>query len=679
MPEPPPRQRVNPVVSGGRVSHYRVELPHAGIVPTERNRFEATEYAERRTGLRGAYLELRDTLVGTTLSSHRLEGERLSKVKALAVFSSDALSSVAYATQEILFVLVLAGAGAMNWSLPIAIGIASLLAIVVISYRQTVRAYSNGGGSYIVAHENLGVLPGLVAASALLIDYVLTVAVSVAAGMDALASLHEGFRPWAVPLAVGIVVLVTLINLRGVTESATIFAIPTYAFIVTLSTAIVVVLVKVLLDGNNPFAAGEPREPLEGAEALTIFLVLRAFANGCTAMSGIEAVSNGVQAFKQPAARNAGQTLAAMAMLLAFMFVGLTVLARHFGFVPHENSTIPSQLGAEAFGDGTFLFGFLQLMTAGILLLAANTAFAGFPRLAAILARDGYVPRIFHARGNRLVFSYGIVTLAGVACLLLVVFNATTTRLIPLYALGVFLGFTLSQAGMVRHWLRTREAGWRRSAVINGVGTAATFIVLLVILEAKFFEGAYLVVLLIPVLTAITWLIGSFYRSLARNLRVPAEAQLDLRPHGPSPDPVIIPVEEVNLATVMALAAACERSRDVTAVHVLVDPDEPSTVEARWHQQFPSVPLVVIDSPYRTVAEPIAVFVDDRLRRTPGVTVIVPTIEVRRWYQRPLVNQTLKRLVNIIGRNRHVTLVMAPYFPGGTGRRSRDGRLPPAK
>ncbi len=654
----------------GRVTRYRVGLPHAGIVETERGRFEATEYAERRNGWRGRYLLVRDRVLGTTLANARLETERLTKIKALAVFSSDALSSVAYATQEILFVLILAGSGAIKYSLPIAIAITCLFAIVVSSYRQTVRAYPSGGGAYIVANDNLGVSPALIAAAALLVDYVLTVAVSVAAGIDALASLNEGFRPYALPLSVGIVAGIAVINLRGVKESGTIFAIPTYAFVALLVTAIVTAFAKILLGGANPLVAGAPRESLTPQQSLGAILILKAFANGCVALTGTEAISNGVQAFKKPSSKNASQTLLAMGLILGSTFMGVTILARHYGFVPHENNTIPSQLGVEAFGSGSFLYVALQIMTAGILVLAANTSFADFPRLSAILARDGYMPRIFHARGNRLVFNYGVLVLAGLAILLLVIFDAETTRLIPLYALGVFLSFTLSQSGMVRHWWRTREEGWRRAAIVNGVGAVATAIVFCVILQAKLLAGAWVVVILIPVLASIAWLIGRFYRSLRRALLVAPEVVMDIEPRGESRVPVIVPVEDIDLAVVMTLGAACERSRDVTAVHVMVDPDERSTVEERWRGQFPNVPLVVIDSPYRSVAEPIAAYVDDRLRAAPHeVVVMVPVLDVRHWYQRPLVNQSLKRLDGLLAGRRQVSVVRHPFAPGGRGRR----------
>ncbi|HEX6030904.1 MAG TPA: APC family permease [Tepidiformaceae bacterium] len=657
------------------MTRYRVELPRAGIAELEPGRFEATEHAEIRSGLQGTYLRVRDVVLGSTLANWRMESEKLGKLKALAVFSSDALSSTAYATQEILFVLVLAGAGAIDLSLPIALAIASLLAIVVISYRQTVRAYPNGGGAYIVAHENLGIAAGLIAASALLIDYVLTVSVSVAAAMDALASLNSGFRPFAVELAVLAVALIALMNLRGMRESGTVFAIPTYAFVVTLGLAIAVGLGKVLAGGENPLAAGAPREELQATQSLGLLLVLRAFANGCAALTGVEAISNGVQAFKRPAEKNAAQTLALMGVILGTLFLGVTVLARHHGFVPADNNTIPAQLGAESFGEGSFLFVFLQVMTAGILILAANTAFADFPRLSAILARDGYMPRVFHTRGNRLVFSYGIITLAALATMLLVLFDARTTRLIPLYALGVFLSFTLSQFGMVVHWRQTRQPGWQRALLINGTGGVVTGIVLLVILQAKFMEGAWVVVLLIPTLAVAMMMLARFYSRLKRQLNVSREAVIELRPAGESKVPVVVPVEEINLATVMALSRACEQSDDVTAVHVSVDPEEPSTLEERWPIQFPAIPLVVIDSPYRTVADPVAAYVLDRVRHAPHeVAVIVPVVEPSHWYERLLVNQSLTRLQGLLSRNRRVTVDRFVFTVGSLPRSRREAQ-----
>jgi amino acid transporter len=648
----------------GRVSRYRVELPHAGIVETEQNRFEATEYAERRSGLRGRFLDARDKLVGTSMSNARLSEERLSKKVALAIFSSDALSSTAYATQEIILVLVLAGTGAITFSLPIAAAIATLLGLVVISYRQIIRAYPSGGGAYIVAHENLGVVAGLTAASSLMIDYVLTVAVSIAACVEAIVSASAGVESFAVPVAVGLVLLVSYGNLRGLRESGTFFAIPTYGFVFLLAGTIIVGVIKVVTgDAPNIFKVGPPTHDVKVETSVTLFLILRAFSAGCTALTGVEAISNGVSAFKKPEPRNAATTMMAMALILGALFLGTTLLARHFGIIytAGDNQTVMAQIGEHVFGRNVIYYA-LQTFTALILFLAANTSYNGFPLLAAILARDGYMPRIFHSRGNRLVFTYGIAALTGFAILLLIVFQAKTTRLIPLYALGVFLSFTLAQSGMVKRWVTKREAGWKRSAVINTVGAIATAIVFVIILVTKFAEGGWMVALLLPIITVILFRIGGFYRSLKRSLFVSPDARLDLTPSGPSRVPIIVPVEEINLAAVMTVSAACDRSRNVTAVHVTVDPDEPSSVEQRWEQQFPNVRLVIIDSPFRTVSDPLAAYVDDRLREAPHeVTVMVPVIEVDRWWHRPLVNQSLNRLGHLMRNRRQVQVVAYPF------------------
>lgn len=642
----------------------------------EGNRFEATTYAEQRTGWRGRFLRGRDIVLGTSMSNARLLEERLSKKVALAIFSSDALSSTAYATQEILLILVLAGAGAIEYSLPIAVIITALLAIVVVSYRQIIRAYPKGGGAYTVAHENLGVVPGLVAASALLVDYVLTVSVSIAACVEAIVAAFPGVETAAVPLAIGLVVLIAVGNLRGIRESGTAFAIPTYGFVIVLGGTIAVGLVKVFLsDSPNILAVGEPSKSPEPQHALTLFLLLRAFSQGCTALTGVEAISNGVGSFKAPEPKNAGTTMAAMAVILGALFLGVTLLARHYGIVYEhgDTDTVTSQIGEHIYGRN-FFFYLLQFMTAGILFLAANTAYNGFPLLAAILARDGYLPRIFHQRGNRLVFSWGILALTGFSVLLLIGFSASTTRLIPLYALGVFLGFTLAQVSMLRRWKATREPGWQRSMSINAFGAAATFVVFVIILVTKFTAGGWMVVAALPVIAFWLYRIGGYYRSLSRSLNVPEGAVLNLTPRGRSATPILVPVEEVNLATVMTLGAACERSHAVRAVHVVFDPEERSRVEERWGRQFPEIPLVVIDSPYRTVADPIALYAIDVVHEPPHeVTVMYPVLEVRHCWQRPLVNQSLKRLSTLLEGRRHVSVVTYPFNPGRPPRRARLG------
>lgn len=614
--------------------------------------FEATEIAERPHGLAAGLVRVRHAILGATISSTRAAEERLTKAKALAVFSSDALSSVAYATQEIIIILLLAGTVALHYSLWIGTAIVALLALVIASYRQTVRAYPGGGGAYIVAHENLGLAPGLIAAASLLVDYVLTVAVSLSAGMDALASTWEGARPFAAPMAVGFVVLIALVNLRGVRESGTAFAIPTYGFVVLTAVTLAVAIGKLAADGDLSFSAGEPQEEVRAVQGVSLFLILRAFSSGCAALTGVEAISNGVQAFQPPESRNASRTLLAMGLMLGSLFFGITFVAWHTGIVPDHNSTVISIIGEQAWGRGP-IFVMVNLFTAAILILAANTAFADFPRLSAVLARDGYLPRFLAQRGDRLVFTIGVMALTLFAALLLVAFNATTTRLIPLYALGVFLSFTLSQAGMVIHWRRERMPFLRPALLINAVGAIVTGIVFVVVLITKFTGGAWAVVLLVPLIALGTWRIGRFYQRLGRALRVPPEAHFDLRPD-PSAEvrPAIVPVGEVNMAAVLALDFACHRSRTVTAVYVHFDPDRPSITREQWSRQFPHIPLVVIESPYRAVYGPLMWYLSDRLRQSrDGITVVVPNLVSRHRYHRPLLNQSLARIQKLVHGN----------------------------
>ncbi len=646
---------------------------------TAAGHYEATAYAERRRGVRGSVLELKDRAIGRALRNEQLEEQRLSKKVALAVFSSDALSSTAYGPQEILLVLALAGSGALGWSLPIALAITGLLAIVVLSYSQTIRAYPHGGGAYTVAMENLGRFAGLTAGAALLIDYTLTVAVSISASVEAIVAAEPALLGAAVPLAAAMIATIATANLRGVRESGTLFAIPTYGFVVVLGATIATGVVRVLVgDAPNLLAVGAPERELPPPEhALSLFLLLRAFAAGCAALTGVEAIANGVQAFRPPEARNAVRTMVVMAVLLAGLVLGTTLLARHFGvvYLEGDHATVLSQIGERVFGRGVMFYA-LQGFTSGILFLAANTAFADYPRLAAVLSRDGYLPRVFRQRGNRLVFSYGVAALSAVAILLVVAFQARTTRLIPLYAFGVFLSFTLSQAGMVVHWWRLRGPGWRASALVNGFGACVTAVVTLIVVVTKFGEGGWMVLVAVPAVGSLLWFIGRYYVRLRRVLHVPAGATFDIRPHGEEPGPVLVPVQQIDLATLMALAAACERGHDVRAVHVVVDPDDPGDIEARWRSQFPGVPLVVIESPYRSVAAPFARYVEDVLHEPPyRVTVVLPEVARRHWYERLLVNQSTGAIARELGRNRRVQLERFVYHPGSPGRRghSRPG------
>ena len=462
---------------------------------------------------------LKRIVLGRALASNKLEHQLLPKFLALPVFSSDPLSSNAYATEEMMLVLVAAGAGALSLMLPIGLAIAALLAIVVTSYRQTVRAYPRGGGSYIVSKENLGTLPGLVAAAAILTDYVLTVAVSVTAGTVAVVSAAPDLGRWRVEIALGFVLLVTLANLRGVREAGTLFAIPTYGFVVMIGITLVVGAVRCL--GGCPVAESA-NLPLETQHGLTLFLILRAFSSGATALTGVEAIADGVQAFRRPQSKNAAATLSAMGAMSIAMFIGITLLARGFGVRVSEafhGRSVLAQIGHTAFHGG-IAFIVLQVFTAGILVLAANTAFQDFPRLSAILARDRFMPSQFRNRGDRLVFSNGIVVLAALACLLIWAFNADLNRLIQLYVVGVFTAFTLSQSGMVRRWLRLRGEGWRRSAVINGVGAATTGVVLVIVTITKFSHGAWIVILAMPIIVGFFLAVHHHYQRVGRALRV---------------------------------------------------------------------------------------------------------------------------------------------------------------
>ena len=459
---------------------------------------------------------IKRALVGRQKPSHHLEQTLLPKVLALPVFASDALSSNAYATEEILLVLITAaGAAASTLVLPIAIPIAVVLLLVVMSYRQTVRAYPMGGGSYIVSRENLGVFPGLVAAAALLTDYVLTVAVSVAAGVFALTSAAPELSDLRVPMSLGFVLFITLANLRGVRESGILFAIPTYAFLVSIYAMLLVGLGR-CLDACPQAVVEAP--VAQGAGALGVFTILRAFSSGSTALTGVEAIADGVQAFRRPRARNAGTTLLIMGILTTGMFLGISFLAVRSGALPSHERSVVSQIAEGTFGGG---FGFyaIQVTTAAILVLAANTAYQDFPRLSAILARDRFMPRQFENRGDRLVFSNGIIVLGLLAALLLVAFDADVSRLIQLYVVGVFTAFTLSQTGMARHWVRKREGNWRRSIVINGVGAVATGTVLVVIAASKFLHGAWIVIVAIPVLVLVLRGINRHYEAVSRGLR----------------------------------------------------------------------------------------------------------------------------------------------------------------
>jgi amino acid transporter len=582
-----------------------------------------------------ALVALKQVLIGRPIPSRLAHHERLSKVTGLAVLSSDALSSVAYATEEILRTLILAGVGATALVTPIGGVIAVLLVVVVISYRQTILAYPNGGGAYVVAKENLGVHYGLVAAAALLIDYTLTVSVSIAAGVAAITSALPELHSARVEICLGFVAILALGNLRGVRESGNIFSVPTYFFIVSLFALIAYGAFRYFSDGA-PVAAAEAATLPGATLPLTTFLILRAFANGCTAMTGVEAVSNGVPAFKPPEAKNASTTLMIMAALCVTMFLGITLLAHAYNIVPNETETVVSQLARTVLHGRGLPYYLVQAATVLILVLAANTAYADFPRLASLVARDRYLPRQFMNMGDRLAFSNGIVVLSLVAGLLIIVFHGETHALIPLYMVGVFVSFTLSQGGMVLKWRREREPGWVGHALLNGVGAVLTFVVLIVVAMTKFMEGAWIIVALIPVLVLHFLAVHRHYGKVA--------AQLSLQNYVPERrrhNTVLVPIGGVHRAVLEAMLYASVIGDEVRAVYVDVDPAVTETVRRDWERWGQGVPLVVLDSPYRSLMEPLLDYIErvDTERPDDFVTVVLPEFVPARWWQHLLHNQ----------------------------------------
>jgi amino acid transporter len=659
--------------------------------------------------------KLKRVLVGRALRNEQAQHERLSKKVGLAVFSSDALSSTAYATEEILLVLAVAvafgQAGAFEYVIPISIGIALLLAIVTISYRQTIHAYPTGGGAYIVAKENLGTVPGLTAGASLLIDYVLTVSVSIAAGVAAITSAAQGTSlAWIsdhkVAIGVAFIILICVANLRGVRESGSLFAAPTYVFLVSFLFMIGYGLVYYFLYGGTvPVVPNEEIKLAEGyvPQALTVLLLLGAFSNGCSALTGVEAISNGVQAFKQPESRNASRTLVTMAVLLGVMFLGTSTLAYLFEVHPHADETVISQFARHIFTGGMSWFYYVvQAATAAILVLAANTAFADFPRLSSLLARDRFLPRQFANRGDKLVFSNGIIILAIFSSILIVAFSGDTSRLIPLYAVGVFLSFTLSQSGMVMHWLKVRkhEAAddaihrsevesdralpdvllaveqrkaprfvsdevternqWRKSLPINLIGAIATAIVLGVFIVSKFTHGAWLVVVTIPILVLMFLAIHRHYVSVARQLSM---EELD-EPLKEINHTVIVPVSGIHRGVLNALQYARSISPDnVTAVYV--DSDEEATIKLkeRWEKLSLGVPLVILPSPYRELTRPLLRYINrvEQKQDNDVVTVVVPEFVPNKWWQHLLHNQSSLLLKGALLFKEGIIVTNVPY------------------
>jgi amino acid transporter len=647
----------------------RVDRPHSPYFRyTGPNQLVAKPSASvPRSQLGRTLLRAKAWLIGRPLASEEEIGERLSKRLALPIFSSDAISSSAYATEEILRVLVLAGAGALLVSIQVAIAISVLLAVVAISYRQVCNAFPAGGGAYAVARKELMPILGLVAAAALLIDYVMTVAVSTSSAMDQLISMLPGLEVVRVEVALLAIALITIANLRGLRESGNIFAVPTYLF-VTLALFIVANGLFHIATGTAAPLPHQPDVVPLGTETLGIVLILRAFASGSVALTGVEAIANGVPAFKPPESKNAGNTMLAMAVLLGTIFIGVTIIARAYDILPSVplsgGPTVIALVAQTAFGSGTALFYVFQVATALILFLAANTSFNAFPRLAAILAEDGYFPRQFSFRGDRLAYSWGIILLAGVAAALYVAFKGNTTGLIPLYSVGVFVCFTLSQGGMVLHWFRGRDQGWQWRLGVNAFGTALTLVVLVIVLVEKFEHGAWVVTLLIPTLVGGMLFINRQYSASAR--------QLAISPDFVVPKPVreqraIVPVPAINRAVVQAVNVARSITDDVSAVYISQDPEASARMRQRWERQVPDIPLVIVESPYRALAGPLMAYLDvlDRAwppdRADPITFVIVPEYVARHWWERVLYNQSARRLRSLLLGRPHTVVVDVPY------------------
>jgi amino acid transporter len=600
---------------------------------------------------------LKRWLVGAPMPLAQARHERLSKPVALAVFASDPLSSVAYATEEILLVLMLAGSVALSYSLPVALGIAALLAIVVTSYRQTVAAYPQGGGAYLVAKDNIGRYSSLTAAAALLVDYVLTVAVSVVAGVAALTSAAPPLRPYRVVLSILAVAGIALGNLRGVRESGRMFAAPTYFFVASILGTVAYGLVGAVFD-LLPEAPYEPHPP--GLEGIGLFLLLRSYAAGCTALTGVEAVSNGVQALKPPEGRNAQVVMTWLGVISITMFLGITYLAYDFGIVPGGDETVVSKIARRVWGTSVLYYA-VQAATLLILVLAANTSYADFPRLSSILARDRFVPRQFANQGDRLVFSNGILILSGFSIVLIVAFQGDTHALLPLYAVGVFLSFTLSQGGMVRRWLRLREKGWRWRVWVNGVGAVVTGIVLLTLAVTKFVEGAWIVVVVIPCLVAAFVIMHRHYEEVAVELSLESLEGLPQFQHT-----VLVLVGDVHRGVVRAVqyARTLAPTAVVRAVYVETDPIRTARIEERWSKWGLGVPLVVLTSPYRSLLRPLLDYLDQIQSRGDEqmITIVLPEFLPRRWWQHVLHNQTALLVKGALLFRRNTVVADVPYL-----------------
>jgi amino acid transporter len=618
-------------------------------------------------------------LTGRPLPTADAEHETIGKAVGLAVFASDALSSTAYATQEMLVILAGAGTLAFGYVFPISIVIVALLAIVVISYQQIINAYPGGGGAYIVAYDNLGQFPALVAASVLLMDYILGVSVSISSGVAQIVSAFPWLFDYRVPLCVAFVALITIVNLRGVRESGTAFAIPSYFFIVIMFITIGTGLFRMLTGSLGTVI--DPPEIEHAGEAIsgvTLFLILHAFSSGTTALTGVEAISNGITAFKEPRSRNGNMTLTWLAIILSLLFLGISFLTREIQAVPSEKETVISQLGRTVFGGQGLLYLLTIAGTTFILILAANTSFAGFPRLSAKLASDGFMPRQLNYRGSRLVYSYGIVSLGAAASILIILFQASVTRLIPLYAIGVFLCFTLAQIGMARRWRSIGQQNsefplpkaaqslnydnrWLLKMIANSFGAVCTAVVMIVFVVTKFVDGAWIILFVTPIFVSILLWIRRHYTSVA--------SSLSLEKYGEPPPynvrhRVLVPISNVHQGTLAALRYARTLSDDITAIHISLEPSDTERIRRRWETWGRGTRLVIVDSPYRLFLEPLLDYIEEILasrQANETITIVVPHFVSAHKFHKVLHMQTAEMLRRELLATPGVIITEVPY------------------
>ena len=615
-------------------------------------------------------------LIGHPLTNADAPNQTIGKLIGLAVFSSDAMSSVAYGPQELMVVLAAAGIGSLKLAMPIVIGIVALLIILTFSYEQTIHAYPGGGGAYIVARDNLGELPAQTAGAALLTDYILTVAVSISSGVAQIVSAFPALYPQRVIIAVGLIAIIMIINLRGVKESGVTFAIPTYFFLVMIFLTVIIGFIR-FFSGSLGAVVNPPSLGNDILQPISLFLILRAFANGTSSLTGVEAISNGITAFREPRSNNAGKTLLIMSVILGSLLLGITFLSTKIGAIPAESETVISQVIRTIYGGRSLIYILTISATTIILVMAANTAFADFPRLSALHAGDGFLPRQFTFRGSRLVFSRGIIVLAGIAGLLVIVFQASVTKLIPLYAIGVFLSFTLSQTGMARRWWKSGhlkpgqeivepgstvrfDKGWVHKMFINGLGAVSTAVVAVVFAVTKFRDGAWIVILLTPVLVIIFFSIHHHYKHLASELSLENKRRRGIVTR----NRVIMPISGVHSGTLDALRFACTLSDDVTAVHISIDQAETEKVKKKWLVWGDGVRLVVLQSPYRLFLEPLLVYID-KLAITQGpndlITIVVPQFIPKHWWTNFLHTRTAETLRKALLHRENIVITEVPY------------------